>query len=171
MVYEILSKKMENILKSQISLIDKIYAVQKKVYADVLHRDWESTREQMNILDEISCQFSEEDKRLAMLIREINQTCSDQSSANETNLTVEQAIKVFSQKSQVLLLHLYKTLREKVFLSKIENDVFNNYIDHARGLVNGVFDVVSHNRSGQTYTRTGVKAEADISNLVVNRVF
>lgn len=171
MVQEILSKKMEYVLKAQIALMDNIYRLQRKVYDNVLHRDWENTKEGMNSLDELSEQFTIEDKKLAMLLDEANKTYAGKTEETEEALDLEEVIKHFSGRSQAILLNLYKTLKEKVFLSKIENDVFNNYVDHARSLVNGVFDVVAHNRSGQTYTRTGVKADSDVSNLVINRVF
>lgn len=161
-----LSKQMEAVLKSQIKLMDEIYSLQRKIYGTVLKRDWENTKNGMSELDGLSERFCEADKRLASLIAEHGQVSSGKSGE-----TIESLIAGFTSVGNATLENLYKTLKEKVLLSKIENDVFNNYIDHARTLISGVFDVVSHNRSGETYTRMGVKADSDLSNLVVNRVY
>ncbi len=161
-----LPQKMEAVLRTQIKLMDEIYSLQRKVYSTVLTRDWESTKNGMNELDELSEKFCEADKRLVSLMLE-----HSGDTVGTQNDTLDTLLSGFSGKDSAVLENLYKTLKEKVFLSKIENDVFNNYIDHAQTLVSGVFDVVSHNRSGETYTRTGLKADSDLSNLVVDRVY
>lgn len=172
MVREVLAKRMEDVLKAQLVLISDIYTVQKKLYTNVLTRDWEQVNQRIEALDDLSQRFQIADKRLVQTMHEvIGSIPLDKAGTKIPDETVAQVIMKFSTPERANLSNLYKTLKEKVLLSKIENDVFNSYIEHARSLVTGVFDVVSHDRSGQTYTRTGVKADSDVSNVLVNRVY
>lgn len=65
---------------------------------------------------------------------------------------------------------LYEKLKEKVFYSKIENDVFSNYVSHAQALVKGVVDIISEERNGKCYTAAGKRVNTEITSLVLNEV-
>lgn len=164
MTIDALSNKMEGTLKSQINLVDEIYALQKKIYNYVLKRDWADVKIAMDNLDNLSEKFKLADEQMVLLINADSKTVDPCKNLNE-------AMKKFPSGKKAEIKNLCKTLKEKLYLSKIENDVFNNYIDHTRNLVASVFDIVSENRAGQTYTRTGNRADSDLSNVLVNRVF
>ncbi|MEL3908735.1 MAG: hypothetical protein P1P64_06960 [Treponemataceae bacterium] len=167
-----LAKQMENVLRLQIKLIDEIYAIQRNVYNQVLKRDWDKSKKSMEDLDVLSEKFATADSKLVALMNEKN-SVSKQGLENKISLneTLDKTIAGFSVPEKAKIENLYKTLKEKVCLSKIENDAFNAYIDHARSLVSGIFEVLAQNRSGDTYTCTGAKSDGDISNVLVNRVY
>lgn len=157
-------EKLEKNLFVQTSLIDSIYELQRSVYDLVLKRDWENAKKMMGEIDEFSEKFILAEKKLIAIMGE--STFETQKNNNLENL-----IDSFLEPNRSKLKNIYKTLKEKVLLSKIENDVFNSYLEHAQILLKGVFELVSEDRSGQTYTRTGEKADSDLSNVLVDRVF
>ncbi|PIE98730.1 MAG: hypothetical protein CR988_01805 [Treponema sp.] len=164
MVRNLYAKRMEEVLRTQIGVIDSIYTLQKKIHQFVMERDWISTQEGITSLNKLSGEFAECDKRAAQII-------SDSSGNSDMAFNFENFTENMPKSEKAGLNTLYKSLKERIFLSKIENDVFNSYVSHAKDLVEGVFCIVADNRKGQTYTRTGVMASGDMSNLVVDTVF
>lgn len=162
MTKNIILDEMESVLKVQITLMEQIHQLQRTVYKSVINRDWEETEKGMQNLDDLSKKFSIADQKLVRLLP----YSSD--NANE-NLSDYIASLPTSDRQKITV--LYNTLKEKTFLSKIENDILNTYLEHARSLVSGIFDAVSEERYGQTYTNTGARADNDLSNVLVDRVF
>ena len=78
--------------------------------------------------------------------------------------------KQFTSSEKKKIDSLYEKLKEKVFYSKIENDVFSNYVSHAQALVKGVVDIISEERNGKCYTAAGKRVNTEITSLVLNEV-
>ncbi len=150
----------KNILHEQIDLIDNIYALQKAMYQGVLDRDWQESEKNLSSLNDASVKFSHLDKKLYGLLQ------TDEKDSHQIDFYVH--TKQFAPADKKKIDSLYEKLKERVFYSKIENDVFSSYIHHAQSLVQGVVDIISEERNGKCYTRTGKRVNADMTSLVLN---
>ncbi|UTC67472.1 MULTISPECIES: hypothetical protein [unclassified Treponema] len=152
----------KSILHEQIDLIDNIYKLQKAMYQGVLDRNWQESEKNLNCLNDASVKFLNLDKKLYGLLN------ADESNFQEFDFHLQ--TKQFASSDKKKIDSLYEKLKEKVFYSKIENDVFSNYVSHAQALVKGVVDIISEDRNGKCYTCTGKRINTDIKSLVLNEV-
>lgn len=152
----------KSILHEQIDLIDNIYKLQKAMYQGVLDRDWQESERNLSSLNEASVKFSDLDKRLYGLLQ------ADEDDYQEFDFYMH--TKQFTSSEKKKIDSLYEKLKEKVFYSKIENDVFSNYVSHAQALVKGVVDIISEERNGKCYTAAGKRVNTEITSLVLNEV-
>ena len=151
----------KSILHEQIDLIDNIYNLQKAMYQGVLDRDWQESERNLSSLNEASVKFSDLDKRLYGLLQ------ADEDDYQEFDFYMH--TKQFTSSERKKIDSLYEKLKEKVFYSKIENDV-SNYVSHAQALVKGVVDIISEERNGKCYTAAGKRVNTEITSLVLNEV-
>lgn len=157
-------ERMEQILTEQTAAVERIYALQKDMYKSVMERDWLACEKQLSSLNSLSQKFSELDKKLFDLIEDFNH--GDFLIGGQLDFfTFTNTLQKDDKKK---LECLYKTLQSKIASSKIENEVFSNYIAHAQSLVQGIVDIISEERGGKCYTRTGKKVNADMTSLVLN---
>ncbi|UTY31377.1 hypothetical protein [Treponema putidum] len=152
----------KSILHEQIDLIDNIYNLQKAMYQGVLDRDWQESEKNLSSLNDASVKFSHLDKKLYGLLQ------ADENSSNEIDFYAQ--TKQFAPADKKQIDSLYEKLKERVFYSKIENDVFSNYVSHAQALVNGVVNIISEERNGKCYTAKGKRVNTEITSLVLNEV-
>ncbi|AGT43048.1 flagellar export chaperone FlgN [Treponema pedis] len=148
------------ILKKQIESVEKIYVLQKDMYKNVLERDWLESEKCLRSLDKLSKEFKALDKELYTLVEE--------GVFGEDEIDFFAFTKSLNEADKTALNTLYKTLKEKLASSKIENEVFSSYITHAQSLVQGVINIISEERNGKCYTRTGKHVNADMTSLVLN---
>lgn len=167
MTHKNISVQMESILRRQITLMDAIYVLQRKVYNFVLKKDWDNTKQGMTDLDTLSERFRLADQNLCALITESSVNPEDA----DANKTLDDVLSKLSIDERSKVTVLFKTLKEKVALSKIENNVFNTYLEHSRALLGGLFETVFDEPTGQTYTSTGAKADGEAAHALVNLVF
>lgn len=151
--------KVEELLSSQTAIVSRIYEIQKALRSSVMQRDWSAAEESFAQIGALASSFSSSDKVLHSEITEGG-------AADFYSFT-----DVLPEEKKNILNGLYKTLKRKVLLSKYENDAFSAYVFHAKSLAQGMVDIIAETRSGSVYNHTGRKKTADMSSLVLNRVF
>lgn len=158
----LLAGEIEKNLKEQIDIAEQIYVLQKAMYQAVLKRDWQESEKQINMLSILSAKFADLDKKNYLLF------------GNTENGTEKfdfvNAIKDFSQEDKNRLNLIYNELKEKVYRSKIENDAFSSYLEHAQSLVQGMVDIILDERNGKCYTHTGERVNVNMTSLVLNEI-
>ncbi len=158
----LLAGKIEKNLKAQIDIAEQIYVLQKTMYKAVLKRDWQESEKQINMLSILSARFAELDKKNYLLFGNTEDGMEKFDFVN--------AVKDFSQEDKNRLNLIYNELKEKVYRSKIENDAFSSYLEHAQSLVQGMVDIILDERNGKCYTQTGQRVNVDMTSLVLNEI-
>jgi hypothetical protein len=66
---------------------------------------------------------------------------------------------------------IYRELKMETLKIKLANDTLMEYLSGAKAAVTGLLESVYPDRKGRLYTRNGVKQEADMRSVVLNRTF
>lgn len=159
----------ENILNEQIATVDEIFSIQKEMYENVVARDWLESEKKIRTIDTFSKKFLELDKKNFDIITRLGGESVLQDEEQEEKIDFLMFTHNLDNVSRKRLENLYKILKEKIRSSKIENEVFSCYVNHAQTLVTGIMDIISEERNGKCYTRNGYHVNADITSLVLNQ--
>lgn len=152
-------KKVAALLTEQNSVVSEIYGLQKNMHGSVMNRDWSGTEQGFAAIGTLTSKFSALDKKLF-------DELGEDGAENFFSFT-----QTLPEEDKNLLDRLYKALKQKVSVSKYENEAFSAYVNHAKSLTQGMVDIIAESRSGSAYNFAGKKTSADISSLVLNRVF
>ena len=155
---------LEDILRTEISLLSDLYGFQKRMYECVLIRDWIRLQKETASSELLVQLFLDnEQKRIELL----------QSLIPGVDGTKDfyQATSVFSDVDRPRINALFREMKRLLMLSKTENEIFNTYISNARTIISGMLETVLPARRNKIYTRRGGLVSAPIESLVVNRSF
>jgi hypothetical protein len=155
---------LEDILRTEISVLSDLYSIQKNMYECVLIRDWIRLQDETTASEKMVQQFLEaEHKRIALL--------KSAYPALEGSKDFYQVTAVLCESDRTCINSLFREMKRLLLLSKTENEVFNTYITNARTIVSGMIETVVPARRNKIYTRHGALAAANVESLVVNRSF
>lgn len=158
------STALETILRNEISVLNELYACQKRMYECVLVRDWVLLQKETAGADALTDRFVELENTRIWCARSV---CPDSDGSKDFYRVTEQ----FAEDERKTLNQLFREVKSLLVLSKSENDVFNTYIANARSIVSGLLETVMPARRNKIYTRQGALASAPVESLVVNRSF
>lgn len=153
---------LENILRTEISVLTDLYACQKRMYECVLIRDWISLQRETANSDKLVEVF---------LAYEANRTSTLQAflPGMDGSLDFYLISVQFPDPERSRINSLFRDMKRLLLLSKSENEVFNTYITNARTIVSGLLETMVPARRNKIYTRHGGLASANVENLVLNR--
>lgn len=153
--------KLLNVLQEQNKTITLIYELQKALRTTVNEKNWINLQNNAIKLTKLSENFSElEMKRVSYFSYFGNELGNDV-------YKISKKIHIdFSKK----IIFEYNTLRQKLAVSKIENNSLNDYIRITSNFIQGVFDNVIPQRKNIVYSRNGQLIKNQPKSLVVNAV-
>lgn len=156
--------RLEDILRTEITILSDLYLFQKRMYECVLVRDWVLLETETSSSEVLVNSFLEQEKIriniLSSLIPEI-----------EGSKDFYRVTALFPEVERVKINTLFREMKRLLLLSKTENEVFNAYVSNARSVVSGMIETFLPARKNKIYTRRGSLASAKVENLVVNRSF
>jgi hypothetical protein len=156
--------RLEELLGKEISVLNNLYACQKRMYETVLTRDWIALQKELMVSGKISETFQNLETRRVSMLRASFPEC--EGSTDFYHITAS-----FPETVRCRVNSLFRELRKTLLLSRAENDIFNTYIANARTVVSGMIDSVVPERRARIYTRQGSLASAKVESLLVNRSF
>ncbi len=157
---ETAGKKLNDIMKEQAALVDRIYAEQQHMRSGVSERSWENVENARYRLDGLTAEFSRLEKARGVRVLSLSGT----SGGNLYEVT-----RLFSPELKAAVHETYRELRKKLLLSKIENDALNTYIGTAKKFLCEVFDTVLPQRRGRIYSKRGGMVRQEPESLVIDR--
>ncbi|CEM61567.1 hypothetical protein DWQ65_04380 [Treponema phagedenis] len=157
-------ENLTSILNCQIETITKLTDVQQKMYAQVRSRSWEGIEGFVARAENLAREFSTLDKQCFLALQKINPY-------SDEPVDFETFIAQCTKEDAAELRKLYADLKRKVFRSKIENDVFNTYVGHARSLMEGMVDAVITENKTAFYTNTGAPTSAPAGSFLIDKSF
>ena len=155
------SQEIVGLLEAEITVIPRIYDVQKALHDRVMNRDWDETKEGLLQINGLVAEFSHLDKKLDEFVASYGQ---------DSIFSLVQCAEEKSDREKMT--SLCASLRRKLTLSKYENDAFNSYVMHAHDLARGVVDSLQEATTGSSYSYNGSKKRSNSSTggLVLNQV-
>lgn len=164
---QIVEQLKEN-LHTSISILDALYSCQKKMYASVVERNWDTVQIETDNMNQYTHEFSENEK--------IRETFISSYLKSETKFYIGKSsfytlTNTFSKQAREELNTLYREIKRLLILSKSENDILNAYIISAKTIVSGVLEEIVPARKNKIYTKNGALAEVPSESLVLNHSF
>jgi hypothetical protein len=138
------SQEIMSLLEAEITVISRIYDVQKALHDRVMDRDWDEMKGGLLQINGLVAEFSHLDKRLDDFVASYGQ---------DSIFSLVQCAEEKEDKEK--LNSLCATLKRKLTLSKYENEAFNNYVTHAQDLARGVVDSLQEATAGSSYSYNG----------------
>jgi len=137
------SKEISELLQAEIGIISRIYDVQKALHEKVIDKDWNETKSSLLKINGLVAEFSNLDKKLNNYVASYGQ---------DSVFVLAQCAEISERK---VLTSLCAKLKQKLTLSKYENEAFNTYVAHAQNLAQGVVDSLQEATSGSSYCFNG----------------
>lgn len=156
--------QLEEILRNEISVLQALYACQKRMYECVLVRDW--------VLLQKETSESETYATILTRLEEERVACAKALSPDAEGSRDFYAITAgLSGEARARTNDLFREMKRLLLLSKTENDVFDTYISNARAVITGMLETVLPGRKTKIYTRKGNLVSTNVESLVLNRSF
>jgi len=155
------SQEIMGLLEAQITVISRIYDVQKALHDRVMERDWDEMKGGLLQINGLVAEFSHLDKKLDDFVASYGQ---------DSVFSLVQCAEENSDKEK--LNSLCATLKRKLTLSKYENEAFNSYVMHAQNLARGVVDSLQEATAGSSYSFNGSRKRSSGSSggLVLDQI-
>ena len=149
------------LLEAQITVISRIYDVQKALHDRVMERDWDEMKGGLLQINGLVAEFSHLDKKLDDFVASYGQ---------DSVFSLVQCAEENGDKEK--LNSLCATLKRKLTLSKYENEAFNSYVMHAQNLARGVVDSLQEATAGSSYSFNGSRKRSSGSSggLVLDQI-
>ncbi len=156
------SQEIMSLLEAEITVISRIYDVQKLLHNRVMDRDWDEMKGGLLQINGLVAEFSHLDKKLDNFVASYGQ---------DSIFSLVQCAEEKEDKEK--LNSLYATLKKKLTLSKYENEAFNSYVEHAQDLARGVVDSLQEATTGSSYSFNGSRKRNNNSTggLVLDQTF
>jgi hypothetical protein len=153
------TQQLYNTLLSQNELLATMLVCQKAIREAVTQKNWESLESSMVTMNDLAAQF-------AVLEESREELCGYFNPENPNDMYA-----VSSKLSPVFkkpVIEIFHQVRQKLAVSKIENDSINEYIRITKDFLQGVFDNVIPQRRNTLYSRTGAILKSQPESLVLN---
>ena len=155
------SQQIMNLLEAEITVISRIYDVQKALHDRVMDRDWDEMKTGLLQINGLVAEFSHLDKKLDDFVA---------SYGEDSVFSLVQCAEEKNDKEK--LNSLCATLKRCLTLSKYENEAFNTYVMHAQNLARGVVDSLQEATTGSSYSYNGSRRRNNSSTegLMLNQM-
>ena len=158
------SMRLEEILRNEISVLQALYACQKRMYESVLVRDWVLLQKETSESETYATIFTRlEDERISSA-RALSPKAEGSRDFYAVTATLDADARSRANE-------LFREMKRLLLLSKTENDVFNTYISNARAVITGMLETVLPGRKTKIYSRKGSIVSSNVESLVLNRSF
>ncbi len=158
------TSRLEEILRNQLSILQALYACQKRMYESVLVRDWVLLQKETSESETYAAIFSRlEEERLSCA----KELFPDAEGSRDFYAVTARLDAGDRQRVN----ELFREMKRLLLLSKTENDVFNTYVTNARAVVSGMLETVLPGRKAKIYSRRGGIVSSPVESLVLNRSF
>jgi len=155
------TQRLYQTLLSQNEVLSEIISQQQLLHAGVKLKNWEQVERAVAAVNALSERFSQlENERTALFTLVCPEHASD---IYEVSRNLPSAFKR-------PVLEAFHQVRQKLAVSKIENDVLNEYIRITREFLQGVFDCVLPQRRNTLYSASGAVVRARPESVVLNTV-
>lgn len=164
---DLLGLQIIEVLFEQQDLILVLRKVQKAVRQAVNEKNWELMESSLDSISAISDSFSNLEEMRLELLMEIP------SFVYEAGEDIYQVAGFFMPKIKNVMIETYRSIRQEVTASKVENDSLTEYIRVSKDFLQGVFDTVVPQRRNVVYTRKGLKAKimkSQPTSLILNEL-
>lgn len=153
------TQQLYNTLISQNELLATMLVCQKAIRESVTKKNWEALESSMVTMNDLAAQFS-------LLEESREELCGYFHPENPNDMyAVSSKLPPVFKKPVIEIFH---QVRQKLAVSKIENDSINEYIRITKDFLQGVFDNVIPQRRNTLYSRTGVILKSQPESLVFN---
>lgn len=156
--------RLEEILRNETSVLQALYACQKRMYECVLVRDWVLLQKETSEAGTYSTIFTRLDDERIACVRDVAPDAEGSRDFYAITASLE-------GEQRLRLNNLFREMKRLLLLSKTENDVFNTYINNARTVIAGMLETVLPGRKNKIYTRRGSIVSSNVDSLVLNRSF
>ncbi len=158
------TSRLEDILRNQLSILQALYACQKRMYESVLVRDWVLLQKETSDSETYAAIFSRlEDERVSCA----RSICPEAEGSRDFYAITAR----LEGEERKRVNDLFREMKRLLLLSKTENDVFNTYVSNARAVVSGMLETVLPGRKAKIYSRRGNIVSSAVESLVLNRSF
>lgn len=157
-----LVEKLVLTLTEQNDVLEKIHDDQLSVRKSVTNRDWESLQAGLIRIQGFADKFNELEKTRVELFVELG---------GFQNNDIYSIIPKLPKKERAKITDLFHSVRQKLLVSKIENDSLNEYIRVTKDFLQDVFDKVMPQRRNVLYSSSGALIKNQPDSMVLNTVF
>lgn len=148
-------------LLEQNEVLGTIIAQQQLLRVAVTSKNWDQLENTMKVVNNLADKFSLlEEKRLAV--------CVKLNSENPNDIFIVSRFVPPAFKKPII--EIFHQVRQKLAVSKIENDAVNEYIRVTKDFLQGVFDTVLPHRRNMLYSSTGAMIKAQPDSVVLNTI-
>ena len=155
------TQRLYQTLLSQSEVLSEIISEQQLLHAGVTSKNWEQIERAVTSVNRLSERFSQlENERTALCVLICPEQASD---IYEVSRNLPAAFKR-------PVMEAFHQVRQKLAVSKIENDVLSEYIRITREFLQGVFDCVLPQRRNTLYSSSGAVIKARPESVVLNTV-
>lgn len=155
------TQRLYQTLLNQNEVLSEIISEQQLLHASVKSKNWDQVERAVASVNRLSDQFSRlENERTALFTLVCPEQASD---IYEVSRNLPSAFKR-------PVMEAFHQVRQKLAVSKIENDVLNEYVRITREFLQGVFDCVLPQRRNTLYSASGAVVKARPESVVLNTV-
>lgn len=158
------AEQLEEILLHETGVLSSLHVCQKRIYENVLIRDWVAFQKETDVSETITDSFLELEKERIAVARSIMPDADGSTDFYRITVEVEEPLR-----SRIN--GLFRDVKRLLLLSKTENDVLNTYVSNARTLVSGLIETALPARRNRIYTKHGSLASKNVESMVLNRSF
>ncbi len=157
-------KKLNELLLKENDLMTIILTDQQAMREAVRQKDWGTVEDKTYKIAMLSEEFSAlEDERGHLL--------ASMSVDTDAVADIYKCVQMCPQELRGFILENYRLLRQKLSVSKIENESLNQYINVTRNFIQNIFDTVVPQAKSTVYSRSGQIVKNQPESLVLNQLF
>ncbi|MGL4981654.1 MAG: hypothetical protein ACRC4W_02135 [Treponemataceae bacterium] len=159
---DIIGLEMNELIMRQNNILTLILADQRLIRQAVVDRNWETLDQTIHKVQILSDEFESLENKRQQLLGQID--C-------ESGKDIYQIAYMFSESVRQSLLENFRLMRQKLAVSKIENDSITDYVRITKGFLQGVFESVVPQRRSKVYSNSGKIVDTVPESVILNRLF
>lgn len=153
--------QLNDILLKQNDLLTVILTEQRYIRETVTNRDWDRLDAAIHRIQLLTDEFSELEENRLNIIRSFTK--------NE-NLDIYQISHLFSKELRQSLLESFRMMRQKLAVSKIENDAISEYIRITKDFLQEVFDTAVPKARAAVYSNKGKITQTMPESIILDQL-
>ncbi len=162
--YDVYGEKINMLLLEEAKLLSVILEKQRAIRNCVNNKEWVRLEQGLEDISNLSSSFQELEKRREQYFAE---------AASLAGIPGEQSLyifsRIFSPRLREDILRNFRSIRQELVISRIENNSLNRYIASATALLKGLFEDVVPQRRNKIYSRRGTIAAREPDSLIFNQ--
>ncbi|MDR1748285.1 MAG: hypothetical protein LBR47_04425 [Spirochaetaceae bacterium] len=164
--FDVYGEKLNTILLEEANLLSVILEKQRAIRNCVNNKEWVSLEQRLDEIFNLSGSFQELEKQREQHFAEIASLTGVTETGEQGFYTF---IRAFSPRLREDILRNFRTIRQDLVISRIENNSLDRYIASATALLKGLFEDVVPQRRNKIYSRRGTIAAREPDSLIFNQ--